>query len=95
MMTPTCIAHSAPQAGFGWFRKNAPRKERNLVPPKTDCTVKRHEKYGHYKTRQGHRMRHARRAGAQQHRFEMCGVRAKFFLAFPIDGKQRVTFFAN
>jgi hypothetical protein len=32
---------------------------------------------------------------AQQTRFEIRGARAKFFLAFPIDGKQRVTFFAN
>jgi hypothetical protein len=32
---------------------------------------------------------------AQQYRFETRGVRAKFFLAFPIVGKQRMTFLAN
>jgi hypothetical protein len=35
-----------------WFRKQAPRKERNLVPPpKTDCVAKRDEKYGQCKTK--------------------------------------------
>ncbi|MGB9365569.1 MAG: hypothetical protein WCE79_06120 [Xanthobacteraceae bacterium] len=35
-----------------WFRKQAPRKERNLVPPpKTDCVFKKSEKYGHCKTK--------------------------------------------
>jgi hypothetical protein len=47
-------------------------------------------------TRQG-RASHAARAARwrSKYRFEIRGARAKFFLAFPIDGKQRVTFFAN
>jgi hypothetical protein len=53
-MTRRASLHSAPQAGFGRFRKNAPRKERNLVPPKTDCALKKSEKCGRRKTEQSH-----------------------------------------
>jgi len=58
-MTRRASLHSAPQAGFGRFRKNAPRKERNLVPPKTDCARNRTEKYGRCKTQSGHPARGA------------------------------------